>query len=289
MKINEIVTEGKLNEGPLDFIKKAGAVAQGGWDTRAWGAKDAELKSQAKNKKSAGIALQKWNELAQNITQSTGVPPTPEQAKQWFTKFSGQAPAEAPAQQKKLGKDGEEILMPLDNTAMLHWLEKEIARYNANKTLAPQQTAPQQTAPIGSTAPQQTAPNAPNRPTSTPVSQAQLSPKTSVVSYDPMVIKYNNTDYSINDAGEWAKFGSKVPVPQALGKFLDQQEDIIVRSTQATDPYQQAQPEPAQPASRQRTGGRVAGQVSQTPRAIAQRQARAARQAAQTTVNPTVK
>lgn len=270
MKINEIVTE-----GILDFGKKAVASAKGlkggisgakaGW--QAQGSKNVQTD---KINKATSVALQKWSEVAQSIQTSTGELPTPEQAQQWFAKFSGTPATSAPVQMSDVG--------------IKNWLTKEVSGYMASKAMAPA-PAPQQPA---STAPAATAPTAPNRPTSTPVSQAQLSPKTSVVSYDPMVIKYNNTDYSINDAGEWAKFGSKVPVPQALGKFLDQQEDIIVRSTQSADPYQQAPATPAPVQPKQRTGGRVAGQVSQTPNAIAQRQARAARQAAQTKVNPTV-
>jgi len=65
---------------------------------------------------------------------------------------------------------------------------------------------------------------------------ARLDDGVSMVSIDPLRIKYGKAQYALNDNGEWATWPRKAPVQQALQVFLDRQADIIEKQhgTQAS-------------------------------------------------------
>jgi len=56
---------------------------------------------------------------------------------------------------------------------------------------------------------------------------ARLDDGVSMISIDPLRIKYGKSQYALNDNGEWATWPRKAPVQQALQAFLDRQADII--------------------------------------------------------------
>lgn len=213
MKINEIVTEGMW-----DKFKQVGAGVTGG--TTGWQTQGTKNATTNKVNKAANIALQKWTEYAHLVQSSTGIPPTDDQAQQWFIKFSGKPASSPPAEDLSNIKD---------------WLTTEIAGYMASKVVEPVAEPSVVSTPIDPT-------------------MAKLAPTTA-----------QPTD----------------PAEQARAQHVAQRQTTGLMGRQTP-----VRPVTTPTASRQRTGGKVAGQVSQTPNAIAQR---AARQAAQTKVNPTIK
>jgi hypothetical protein len=66
-----------------------------------------------------------------------------------------------------------------------------------------------------------------------------LSPGVSITNDEPIMIKWKNTDYALNDTGVWAPATNpKKPVSQAMQAFLNKQHDAYLNQT----------PEPAQAA-----------------------------------------
>jgi hypothetical protein len=130
MKINEILVEQQLEEGPIDFAKQVGAgikgLAQGGLQ----GAKAGYQQQGAANKQQdlvrtvSGNAGKDWADMATNIRMSTGKPPTADDAVAWFTQFSGTSPTVAPAG---------------SNPAQINkWLNQQVSGYMVKKGTAQQ-------------------------------------------------------------------------------------------------------------------------------------------------------
>jgi hypothetical protein len=136
MKINE-VTDKQLDEGPIDFAKQAiagvkgigqgaaagkgvlgkiGGLASGakaGWQTQGGRNKQQDLTNQV-----TSDAQKQWGAQSQNIQNSTGKPPTADDAVQWFKQFTGgQSPNTAPA-----GANPVQIK---------NWLNQEVGAYMA--------------------------------------------------------------------------------------------------------------------------------------------------------------
>jgi hypothetical protein len=191
MKINEILTE-----GPLDFAKKVGAFATGGragWQTQS----AANMTADRTNKIVLG-ALQKWSELAQNITAS-GQTATPAEATAWFTKFTGVAPSVNPA--------------ATDPATMKKWLTTEVNRFLANRAQA-------------------TAPVTPEAPVTQSIATPMSTPAgVEIISPDPLVLRYRNVDYVQNNQGQWAKFNSTTPLAATEQAFFNKQMDILHPAT----------------------------------------------------------
>jgi len=129
MKINEILVEQQLEEGPIDFAKQVGAgikgLAQGGLQ----GAKAGYQQQGAANKQQdlvrtvAGNAGKDWAAMAKNIQMSTGKPPTADDAVAWFSQFSGTSPTVAPAG---------------SNPAQINkWLNQQVSGYMRKKGSVP--------------------------------------------------------------------------------------------------------------------------------------------------------
>ena len=124
MKINEVLNEGKLEEGPLDFAKKVGAGIQGFKQGGLAGARagyTAQGAAQAQtgvNKKVLASALERFNKFAAPIT-AAGQTVSIQQAQAWFTKFSGVSPTSAPKSTDAVG--------------IQQWLTTEIPAYMAAK------------------------------------------------------------------------------------------------------------------------------------------------------------
>jgi len=57
-----------------------------------------------------------------------------------------------------------------------------------------------------------------------------LAPDTKIVNLDPIIIRYRNQDFSLDDTGNWVMNNSKKPISQAWQKFLDQQHDVALKS-----------------------------------------------------------
>jgi hypothetical protein len=124
MKINEILVEQQLEEGPIDFARKVGAGIQGfkkGGLAGAQAGYSAQGATQAQtgvNKKVLASALEKFNEFSAPIT-ATGKQVSIQQAQAWFTKFSGVAPTSGPKTTDPLG--------------IQQWLTNEITAYMSTK------------------------------------------------------------------------------------------------------------------------------------------------------------
>jgi hypothetical protein len=69
----------------------------------------------------------------------------------------------------------------------------------------------------------------------------QLAQGVSVVSADPVILRYGKHDYYIADDGMWHAMNNKNPVPDAWQQFFDQQAEIA-------EPQRQVVQQPAQPA-----------------------------------------
>ena len=126
MKINEVLNENTLDEGPLDFVKKVGAgvkgLAQGGIRGAqiGYGVQGQANKQKDLEKTVAKKAGLKWAETAQAIKSSTGQNPTTMQAHDWLKQLMGGVePMGAPASASPAVVD--------------QWLQKEIAAYMAKK------------------------------------------------------------------------------------------------------------------------------------------------------------
>jgi hypothetical protein len=125
MKINEILNEHKLEEGPLDFARKVGAGIQGFKQGGLAGARagyTAQGQQQAQtgvNKKVLASALERYNKFAAPIT-AAGQRVSIQQAQAWFNKFSGMSPTSAP--------------QSTDAVGIQQWLTKEIPAYMAAKS-----------------------------------------------------------------------------------------------------------------------------------------------------------
>ena len=134
MKINE-VTSKQLDEGPIDFAKKAWAgtkgLAQGGFAgaKAGWQQQGAANAQQDKINGMTSSASKDWAATAQNIQTSTGNPPKPADAVAWFKQWSGgQNASAAPA-----GTNPAQIQQ---------WLQKEVAGYLLKNSSGPAQTNP---------------------------------------------------------------------------------------------------------------------------------------------------
>lgn len=117
MKITEV-----LVEAPLNWNQGWAGVEAGMTANKA----EAEQAKQTKNV--VTIALQKWAAIAQQMKAASGQDPTPQQATDWFTKFTGSAPTAAPA----------------NTTAatLNQWLTKEISNVMVQRAAGTPQAQP---------------------------------------------------------------------------------------------------------------------------------------------------
>jgi hypothetical protein len=153
MKINEILVEQQLDEGPIDFAKQVGAgikgLAQGGLQ----GAKAGYQQQGAANKQQdlvrtvSGNAGKDWAAIAKNIQMSTGKPPTADDAVAWFTQFSGTSPTVAPA-----GSNPAQINKWLNQQVSGYMVKKGTTQQGSGTATAQPATAQQPTAQQPATA-----------------------------------------------------------------------------------------------------------------------------------------
>lgn len=215
MKINEVLTE-----GPLDFARKIGGKIKGAVANyqSASQQKDQEIKV---NNIVKG-ALQKWNAVQANF-KSAGKDVTPEVFLQWYSKFSG----------------GQETTSTPSSTSpsdIKQWLTKQIADYLATKdlTVDEPETQPAQPKDLPPTTPGETpgiiippgARTAGPATTATATAQAPtaLTPQERFqkVQNEPIVMKYKNFEFGLNDNGQWSRLGSNKALPQNYQAMLDQ-------------------------------------------------------------------
>lgn len=212
MKSNEF-----LNEGPLDFAKKAWAGVTGG--VAGYQAKAAELAQSDKVKRVAATALKKWAEQSQNLKMA-GQPVTPEQAVAWFSKYaSGYQPSVAPTD--------------VNPRTMQTWLNQEIAGYMASKQTgaastpaAPASTASTTPGTIGALGKRGTPPTAPTAPTTSTTATTATLPASvvnqiQIVNQEPITLRYKNKEYGLNDQGQWAPIGSNKALSQSAQALFD--------------------------------------------------------------------
>jgi hypothetical protein len=175
MKINEILVEQQLDEGPIDFAKQVGAgikgLAQGGLQ----GAKAGYQQQGAANKQQdlvrtvSGNAGKDWAAMAKNIQMSTGKPPTADDAVAWFTQFSGTSPTVAPA-----GSNPAQINKWLNQQVSGYMLKKGTAQKPAGLGTATAQPATAQQQPTTAQTPAQQPATAQQQPTT---AQAAAQPQ----------------------------------------------------------------------------------------------------------------
>lgn len=125
---------------------------------------------------------------------------------------------------------------------------------------APAQQPAPQAAPAATPQPQAAAkPAAP-----APAAPGTLSSGVSIISSEPIVIRYKNSDYGLNDQGQWALLKRPDrPVPQSFAVFLDKEHDkhlagageaAAVKGTAQPRRAQAAATTPARPSWLQRMG-----------------------------------
>jgi hypothetical protein len=223
MKINEIILEdNKLNEGPLDFAKKVIGGAQGAQQgsvaakgqgaikqaAGAWsGAKAgyaAAASQQAGQAKQAGYAKDLTDLWQQVAAQNPTIAGDPKSLQSFLQKqitdygISYQVPA-PPAG-----------LNPVTTAQFITKITGEALAAKALGTKAPS-----------------TTPAEPEGP--------KLAQGVSITSDEPIMIKFKNTDYTLNDQGQWAPATAPNKlVNQAMAKFLDNQHDIYLNSQPAS-------------------------------------------------------
>ena len=179
MKVNEVLTE-----APLDWNQGWAGVEAGMTSNKA----DAEQAQQTK--RVVTTALQKWTALAQQIKAASGQEPTPQQATDWFTKFTGVAPTAAPA----------------NTTAatLNQWLTKEISNVMVQRAAGTAQAQPgqaQQGVPAQQGAQGQTQPGQ-AQPTAQPATaQAQPAASNSKIFSDPAAFKAEWDKYVASKSG----------------------------------------------------------------------------------------
>jgi hypothetical protein len=124
-----------------------------------------------------------------------------------------------------------------------------------------------------------------------PNATGNLHKDVELINMDPMILRYRGKDYHLDDvSAKWIDVKSNRPTQPAFQGFLNQQADIAdgvptpaqrlaaKKAAAGTTPPVAPAPTTATPAAtKTRTGGKVAGQVSNTPGAIRQRAARQAK------------
>ena len=165
MKITEV-----LVEAPLNWNQGWAGVEAGMTANKA----EAEQAKQTKNV--VTIALQKWAAIAQQMKAASGQDPTPQQATDWFTKFTGSAPTAAPA----------------NTTAatLNQWLTKEISNVMVQRAAGTPQAQPgAQQAQPGAQQAQPDAQAQPGAQQAQPDAQAQPATNNSQIFADPAAFK----------------------------------------------------------------------------------------------------
>ena len=215
MKINEILTE-----GPLDLVGKLGAKIKGAVSN--YQSASAQKDQQIKVNNIVKGALQKWNAVQANLT-AAGKDVTPETFLQWYNKFSG-------------GQKPTSELTGSNPESIKQWLTKEIANYLANKELEDEpetDNQPKDLPPADSTASADATPKIiiptgakTAGPETQPTATATATPLTPAerfqrVQNEPIVMKYKNFEFGLNDKGEWSRLGSNKALPQNYQAMLD--------------------------------------------------------------------
>lgn len=217
MKINEILTESQLDEGPLDFIKKVGAGIAGAGAGMAYGSpiqgakagyaqKGAQLKQQDLVQRVSQKAIADWGTHMANL-QASGNPVDANAVSSWFTQYTKTRPSTQPVSTSAAG--------------IQQWLVKEIGNYMANKASAQpaQPKPPTDQQPQAKTQASQATPEE---------DELDWNPKTNMLSING--VQYLRTkqgwqDYNTkeviaaNDAAElntaFDKATGRAPVPQS--------------------------------------------------------------------------
>jgi hypothetical protein len=213
MKINEVLTE-----GPLDFARKIGGKIKGA--VANYQSASTQKDQQIKVNNIVKGALQKWNAVQSNLT-TAGKDITPEVFLQLYDKFSG-------------GQEHTTTLDQIDPLSVKQWLTKEIGSYLANKELTtePEQTPGQPkdlppSADAGQTTPNIIIPpgakTAGPATTTTAQATAALTPseRFQKVQNEPIIMKYKNFEFGLNDQGQWSRLGSNKGLPQNYQAMLD--------------------------------------------------------------------
>lgn len=232
MKINE-VTSKPLNEGPLDALKQVGAGLKGAYQgVKAGGvggvglgnvrggyaAGVAQQQGQQQTQNAANIMFQKWNTYAGQSGETN--------PQNWTAKYMDTTVDKLPA--------GPTNASP---NAVKQWLvqvEQAWRRGDFEKDAQPAAGAQQDQQP------QQT--------------QRGPAPGVSIVSQEPIIIKYQGKDYGLNDQGQWvSQKTGKIP-SQAMVAFLDQQAGFANQQTQQAQQPQAQQQQAQQPQDQQIPG-----------------------------------
>jgi len=219
MKINEILVEQQLEEGPIDFAKQVGAgikgLAQGGLQ----GAKAGYRQQGRANKQQdlvrtvSGNAGDDWADMATNIRMSTGKPPTADDAVAWFTQFSGTSPTVAPAG---------------SNPAQINkWLNQQVSGYMVKKGTAQQGSGTATAQPA--TAQQPTTAQTPTQQSATAQqpATAQTPTQQSATAQEPATAQAP-TQPQANPAE------APIPLPIPLDKLTAEERGELRRQLQAS-------------------------------------------------------
>lgn len=219
MKINEVLSEGAIEEGLADFAQSFyGAGKQ---------AKQASAQQAAVTKQVTSAALQKWAKVAQSL-QAAGQDVTPEAAVRWFSKFINGQPTSSPTGVK-----------PND---ISQWLTKEISNYIAQKELGAA-TAPVKKYKSGTPV----SPTAGNDLSLEPtVSAKATTPPDTAPSSDSLgisivratdqgtILRYKNQNYWPNNRGQWAIDGKDAVNFVATPQLQDAMDNAAIPGHTAT-------------------------------------------------------
>ena len=249
MKVNEIISESRLSEGPMwDKLKQVGTAAKGavaGYQ-QAKATRTASAPVQAAIKKT----IQDWATQSQMSTQA-GTQPTAAQFAQ-FMKI--RTPSIAPP-------------TPAEFADPAAYITKAVTQHfinYANKVTAPPAAAgtgaTTPTTPGGATAPASTAAPVPGAP------GGGVANKVTLIHTEPDIINYDKRDYVQNDQGMWTPTNSNRPVIQAMQAFFTKQATALTGG-------QSPQPAPAAPAApAQQTPAQIRAAKQAAAGAVAQRQ-----------------
>jgi hypothetical protein len=105
-------------------------------------------------------------------------------------------------------------------------------------------------------------------PTTQPKDQSsQLTKGVEIIDLEPIIIRYNNTNYMLGDKGVWVKEKGNQPVPQSLAAFLNKQHDIALTQNQAKIYASKppAQTKPTTPAKPTKATKKPVKKVSKKP------------------------
>jgi len=188
------------NEGIVDLVRRVQLNRQTGAAQRATAQRD---------KKSTDLTYQEWIAQMSRVPGLDAANVDTELVKWADSRFKmkpGTTKIPAPA-----------IGNLKDNKKMYDYIMSRTKEYYSNLS------SPVTSAPTAGTA--VAASTAPN-----------LASDVKIINLDPIILRYRNVDFSLDDTGQWHAGNSKKPVAQAWAKFLDQQHNIAIKSAATTTP-----------------------------------------------------